>query len=77
MDFQTIIYWFSDGNINRIANTIFTDFKVLSFVLGTPIIWALRKYYIPWTPWKDGRLIEQIAQKLEVDPQEPKKGDQQ
>ena len=66
MDFETIIYMLSDSSIIEYLKIILDDFKMLALVVGSPVLYLINKYWIPWTPWHDGDLIRQLAEKVGV-----------
>jgi len=66
MDLKEIIYWFSDGRINECVAVMARDFKVISTLVGAPLLWFAFKI-VKKTPWKsDDQLLQKVADMLGV-----------
>jgi hypothetical protein len=66
MGVKEFIYLFSDGSLSHYLQIVLTDFKVLSAVVGAPLLFYARKF-VKMTPWKsDDKLLESAEKTLHI-----------
>jgi hypothetical protein len=66
-----LLYLLSDGSINEFLTILVRDYKVLTALIGGPLLWYGRKF-ARWTPWAcDDVVVDTLGKRLGVD--EPQK----
>ena len=59
-----ILYYLSDGSINDFIALLARDYKVLTALIGGPLLWYGRKFAY-WTPWTcDDAVIDGLGDRL-------------